>query len=35
MSVLMGLDKFNQRTAVVVVAISLGVALAAWGEIDL
>ncbi|KAL8286229.1 hypothetical protein RQP46_004717 [Phenoliferia psychrophenolica] len=34
MSVLMGLDKFNQRTAIVVVAISLGVALAAWGEID-
>ncbi|KAK4702099.1 hypothetical protein P7C70_g4131, partial [Phenoliferia sp. Uapishka_3] len=34
MSVLMGLDKFNQRTAIVVVAISFGVALAAWGEID-
>ncbi|KAI5480059.1 DUF250 domain containing membrane protein [Pseudohyphozyma bogoriensis] len=34
MSVLMGLDKFNQRTATVVVAISMGVALAAYGEID-
>ncbi|KAM0755807.1 TPT-domain-containing protein [Meredithblackwellia eburnea MCA 4105] len=34
MSVLAGLDKFNSRTATVVTAISCGVALAAWGEIN-
>ncbi|POY75547.1 hypothetical protein BMF94_1450 [Rhodotorula taiwanensis] len=33
MSVAMGLDTFNQRKAVVVVAISLGVALASYGEL--
>lgn len=35
MSVLMGLDKFNKRTATTVVAISLGVALASYGELNL
>lgn len=35
MSVLMGLDKFNKRTAITVVAISLGVALASYGELNL
>lgn len=33
MSVAMGLDTFNRRKAVVVVAISLGVALASYGEL--
>ncbi|GAA5972849.1 hypothetical protein JCM11641_003971 [Rhodosporidiobolus odoratus] len=33
MSVLMGLDKFNQRTFIVVLAISFGVALASYGEV--
>ena len=35
MSVLMGLEKFNQRTATIVCAISFGVALASYGEVDL
>lgn len=34
MSVLMGLDQFNKRTAIVVVAISFGVALASYGELN-
>ncbi|KAL8292875.1 hypothetical protein RQP46_000569 [Phenoliferia psychrophenolica] len=34
MSVLMGLEKFNQRTATIVCAISFGVALASYGEVD-
>lgn len=33
MSVAMGLDTFNRRKAIVVVAISLGVALASYGEL--
>ena len=35
MSVMMGLEKFNRRTAIVVVAISAGVALASLGELNL
>lgn len=31
---LMGLETFNQRTTTVVIAISLGVALASYGELD-
>ncbi|BGP27747.1 DUF250 domain containing membrane protein [Rhodotorula toruloides] len=34
MSVLMGLERFNQRTATIVVAISAGVALASYGELN-
>ncbi|KAM0753710.1 TPT-domain-containing protein [Meredithblackwellia eburnea MCA 4105] len=34
MSVLMGLEQFNRRTAVIVVAISFGVALASYGEMQ-
>ncbi|KAM0790433.1 hypothetical protein ACM66B_003312 [Microbotryomycetes sp. NB124-2] len=34
MSVLMGLDQFNQRTAITVIGISLGVAIASYGEIN-
>lgn len=34
MSVVMGLEKFNQRTTIVVIAISFGVALASFGELD-
>lgn len=33
MSVLMGLDQFNKRTATTVIAISFGVALASYGEL--
>ncbi|KAK4049312.1 hypothetical protein OIV83_004249 [Microbotryomycetes sp. JL201] len=34
MSVLMGLDQFNKRTATTVIGISLGVAIASYGEIN-
>ncbi|GAA5892729.1 hypothetical protein JCM6882_000567 [Rhodosporidiobolus microsporus] len=34
MSVVMGLDQFNQRTATTVIAISAGVALASYGEVN-
>lgn len=34
MSVLMGLDQFNKRTTTVVVAISFGVAIASYGEVN-
>lgn len=35
MSVVMGLETFNQRTTVIVCAISFGVALASYGELSL
>ncbi|KAK4049350.1 hypothetical protein OIO90_005479 [Microbotryomycetes sp. JL221] len=35
MSVLMGLDQFNKRTATTVIGISVGVAIASYGEINL
>lgn len=34
MSVAMGLDSFNRRKAIVVLAISFGVALASYGELN-